>query len=546
MIPDNVGTPKFYLLPKIHKKNNPGRPVISSIDCHTSRISEYVDHCLQPHVKHLKSFVKDTTHFLNLIEEMKPIPAGSYLVTMDVRSLYTNIPHEEGIKAVEETIKTSSDKSKTTMISTLLRLILMLNNFVFNEKNYLQIKGCAMGTKCAPTYANIFMGQFEEKKIFPLMKNFCILYKRYIDDIFIVWTGTKEQFEAMMEIINSCHASIKFDYEISIKEVNFLDTTVYVNKDNRLKTRLYVKPTDRQSYLHRKSEHPRSLKNSIAYGQALRIKKICSENKDYQSNVQTLRKAFLKRGYNEDQIQRQVSKANAVSRPELLKNRQRETDDRIPLVVTYNRTLPDIQSILKKHWHILQLEPTLKECFKNPPILAFRRNKNVGDMLKKTTKEQKCGHSKPCTINSRYKCCKQMTDTSSFKSQQTGKVYKIYNEADCKSKKVIYLLECTKCRLQYVGKSEPPFHFRMAQYRSDIKKPNSIEAAKHFQTAGHDFTKHGRFIIIEKIEKELHDDTLTIFMEKREDFWMSKLKTIHPLGLNKSFNHPQWTTGIMK
>ena len=86
----------------------------------------------------------------------------------------------------------------------------------------------------------------------------------------------------------------------------------------------------------------------------------------------------------------------------------------------------------------------------------------------------------------------------------------------------------------------------MAQYRSDIKKTNSIEAAKHFQTAGHDFTKHGRFTIIEKIEKQLDDDTLTIFMEKREDFWMSKLKTIYPLGLNKSFNHPQWTTGIMK
>ena len=51
-----------------------------------------------------------------------------------MRSLYTNIPHEEGIKAVEGTIKTSPDKSKTTMISTLLRFILMLNNFVFNGR----------------------------------------------------------------------------------------------------------------------------------------------------------------------------------------------------------------------------------------------------------------------------------------------------------------------------------------------------------------------------------------------------------------------------
>ena len=65
-----------------------------------------------------------------------------------MRSLYTNIPHKEGIKALEGTVKTSPDKSKTALISTLRRLILLLNNFVFNEKNYLQIKDCAMGTKC--------------------------------------------------------------------------------------------------------------------------------------------------------------------------------------------------------------------------------------------------------------------------------------------------------------------------------------------------------------------------------------------------------------
>ena len=39
----NTRTPKFYLSPKIHKPNNPGRPVISSVDCHTLNISQYVD-----------------------------------------------------------------------------------------------------------------------------------------------------------------------------------------------------------------------------------------------------------------------------------------------------------------------------------------------------------------------------------------------------------------------------------------------------------------------------------------------------------------------
>ena len=50
---DKVITPAFYFLPNIHKPNNPGRPVISSVDCRTSRITEFVDHYPQPAVTNL-------------------------------------------------------------------------------------------------------------------------------------------------------------------------------------------------------------------------------------------------------------------------------------------------------------------------------------------------------------------------------------------------------------------------------------------------------------------------------------------------------------
>ena len=62
--PNNPRTPKLYLLPKVHKANNPGRPVVSSIGCHTERISVYVDHHLQPLNKSLPSYVQDTTDLL--------------------------------------------------------------------------------------------------------------------------------------------------------------------------------------------------------------------------------------------------------------------------------------------------------------------------------------------------------------------------------------------------------------------------------------------------------------------------------------------------
>ena len=75
--------------------------------------------------------------------------------------------------------------------------------------------------------------------------------------------------------MNECHPSIKFEYEMSQTEINFLDTAVF-KVDN--------KPTDRQRYLHSKSEHPSSTKKSIAYGQVLRFNKICYNRSDLHNH----------------------------------------------------------------------------------------------------------------------------------------------------------------------------------------------------------------------------------------------------------------------
>ena len=80
LLEEKIKTPEFHLLPKIHKANNPGRPVISSVNCHTSRISEFADYYLQPEVKKLKSYVKDTTDFIKKIEAIDHVSDDSYLV----------------------------------------------------------------------------------------------------------------------------------------------------------------------------------------------------------------------------------------------------------------------------------------------------------------------------------------------------------------------------------------------------------------------------------------------------------------------------------
>ena len=95
----NPKTPKLYITPKINKENNPGRFVINSINCHISEISRFVDHYPQPLVKEIRSYIKDTNDFVNKINIFK-VPENSFLVSMDVKALYTNIPNNEGIAAV--------------------------------------------------------------------------------------------------------------------------------------------------------------------------------------------------------------------------------------------------------------------------------------------------------------------------------------------------------------------------------------------------------------------------------------------------------------
>ena len=100
-------------------------------------------------------------------------------MTLDAKSLCTNIPNNEDIKAVREAYDKHPSKTVSTkVIVTFLSLILTLNNFIFNCSHHLQVMGCAMGTICAPEYANIFMAQFEAKHIYPYIHNKALLFLR--------------------------------------------------------------------------------------------------------------------------------------------------------------------------------------------------------------------------------------------------------------------------------------------------------------------------------------------------------------------------------
>ena len=235
--------PVFYTLTKIHKLTLVGRPIISGCDGPTERLSSFVDKLLQPIAQIQDSYLKDTTHFIRFIESTM-VPRNAFLVSMDVTSLCTNIPQEEGITIVcnaYENFHANNPPIATKVLREMLSLILKENSFQFNGKDfsrlpitrtlansnlaltrtnfpflsghflynftldnsnlfqfplkvrvigsrlYLLTHGTAMGTKMAVAFANIFMASIEKEILRQSVTTKPITWKRFIDDVFCLW-----------------------------------------------------------------------------------------------------------------------------------------------------------------------------------------------------------------------------------------------------------------------------------------------------------------------------------------------------------------------
>ena len=203
--------------------------------------------------------------------------------------------------------------------------------------------------------------------------------------------------------------------------------------------------------------------------------------------------------------------------------------------------MPNISNIVRKHWTILNINRTLQGLFQEELITTFKRNRNLKELIgnnciengkvKRAKNTFTIGKCSPCLSKTGNLCCSQLT----FISQQTKRKLKIYH--NCKSEYVIYLMECTLCNKQYVGKAETPFNIRSNNLRKDTKNANAILACRHFQEQGHNFNSHAKFIIVDKlVNTSSSKDILRERLIQRENFWIQKLKTLVPNGLNQGLS----------
>ena len=383
-------TPHLYLLPKIHKQDIPGRPIISGCGGPTARLSQFADHLLKPLLNHIPAYIQDTTHFLRRIFTLNhDLPENIILITIDVKSLYTSIPNDQGIQACLDMLKDHNTLTSELeqYITNILTHILTKNAFTFNDEHFLQIHGTAMGSPMAPTYANIFMAVLEKELLLKAPNGLIpIEWIRFIDDIFAIWTHGLDKLQHFLTYINEFHPTIKFDYTYSLETVNFLDTTIYINSNNKLESDLYIKPTDRTLLLHNNSFHPQSCKNSIIYSQALRYRRIITDNNKLHGRLNHLLVALIHRGYKYDTIMTAFNKALKYNTQDELLSIQttHKTSNRPIFPITYNNNTKYITHILRKHWSLIENDPKLQILWPEPPVVAYKKNKTLKDSLVST------------------------------------------------------------------------------------------------------------------------------------------------------------------
>ena len=171
-------------------------------------------------------------------------------------------------------------KPDTNTLLRLAELVLTLNCFKFDDEYYQQVGGVSMGTRMGPSYAWLFVGHIEEQIRLSYTGRQPELHKRFIDDIFGATSMTQLELESYIQFVQNYRPALDYTFAISTSSVTFLDATFSIKGDNIIST-IHYKPTDTHSYLLYSSSHPPKCKNSIPYSQFLRLRRLCSDEEDY-------------------------------------------------------------------------------------------------------------------------------------------------------------------------------------------------------------------------------------------------------------------------
>ena len=298
--PDGPTPARLYGSPKIHKPLVDGlpkyRPIISQIGSSTYKLAKFLLDFVKPHTTN-EYTVKDTFHFVSMLDSKNH---HFVMASLDVESLFTNIPLTETIEIVCE--KVFDGKETVNGISKVdFRKLLIQSTkgtvFYFNGRYYRQKDGVAMGSPLGPALANAFLCHHEGRWLEDCPLSFApVFYARYVDDIFVL-LRSREHIIRLANYFSEQHPKIKFTYELEENNcLPFLDVNVY-REGNTITSSVHRKDTFSGVFTNYESFLPEVYKKGLVATLLYRAYRITSSHSSLHDEVEKLKNIFKNNGY---------------------------------------------------------------------------------------------------------------------------------------------------------------------------------------------------------------------------------------------------------
>lgn len=421
----NSKPPYIRGLPKTHKPNIPLRPIVNNIQSPTYNIAKYLNNILTQITGKTSYHIKNSSNFKDFIKQ-QTIPGDHVIISLDVESLYTNIPTDLALQIIENNwikIKNLTSLNQSQFLK-ITKTCLDSSYFTFENKFYSQIKGLAMGSPLAASLANIVMEHIEEQVLSSLDYN-PIFFKRYVDDI--ITCIPKNKIDYTLNKFNNYHTNINFTIEIEKNQsINFLDLNIKYDNNGTIFTNWYNKDTASFRYINYNSTTPhRYKKNTI---QHLTDKAITLAHPKYRKqNITKIKHILQQNNYPNILIDKTIKK-------------------RIHQIYNHNNTNTSKNSKFISLPYVENLSENINKYLKKFNITAAFKQTN-------TLKDLYTSHIPLSNIN-----------------QRTHIVYKI---------------PCNSCNACYIGQTKQYLEKRLDQHKKS--KENQTALATHKTNTGHDF-----------------------------------------------------------
>ena len=419
-VSSNTTLPRFYHLIKTHKSGPELkiRPIVSNKGGPSAKLSWLLSRLMKPLLSQMPTHLEDSPQLMKAIEAMPTTERKrfSYPFSLDVVSLYTSVPPEDAIQALEDLLEANpvtTTPFTPSQVSRLLTSIMKNTYFQYKDQVYHQVSGLPMGNNISGILAMVFMARLENQ----IVDNLNIgLYKRYVDDVLILTTN-REEADHISNAMNKLNKHIRFETEHpncynATASISLLDFCVSIDKEGNPRFCFYRKPAKKNTFPHATSALPCQAKKAAITNEMERIARTCTSTEDKKRQQSIFLNDLTARGYTKTTTRTRRQKTTTAKPSELCYFELPFINDH-----TYHA--------IKKVFTAAQL-----------PVRLYSKNRNLRSLLSRSRVAKTCT-VRNCPLNEPKLCC----------------------TSGC-----VYEMRCLKCSQTYIGSTIRQLHTRIKEH----------------------------------------------------------------------------------